>query len=910
MIFERFRSPKYKHQDPQIRELAIAALDPSNPKHKSALHELAFNDSHSAVRIAALTQLASFPLWLKAADTAESNSVKQHAKQVIIAILDNQHSIRISDKEFSTLVSESNNQHLLENLVFNNARLKADEALCLQALNKLSNQYKTLQFFKEHASEWQQQQIIKQGQEVKTLNKLRKSARSEIIIEQIDAQLAAIKAQEEKPLQILRDAKMINAKLLALNETQDYADLQQGLAELSSQFEHLKPTFVALNEDDAAQVISRYLELSEQLQKRLLKLKPAWEQKQRYQANENELAALNENFSQIKLHIIRLIEASLSSPSQDIEAESRLLQKSVVQLTNDAAALAELDQAQQAQLDILKRDVLALSSACEALPDTVNLARYAQSRCAAVQASWQSDQASDNAQHVSKLKELREHKCWKNLPSFVHTEVANTLKQEQAHHRANQRELQERQNKLRKQCQAIMRSIEQGKFKVALAQHKRFIAKWVEAGDEVQAKLQRQFEQVSQEIDKLQSLQAFIAGPRKPELIQRAEQLAQDTAPKDIKKRQQDVAILRDQWRSLGELDTAEDKAYKASFDLAIEHAFAPCRAHFAEQEKQRTANADKATAYIEKMSALCLEDNQQAFVKAFTRIKSQFYAIKALPREQASELRQQFKQASMSAEAQVKEIFANNAAAKGRLLEQVKAIDTELIEQATAEAKNLQQRWRDIGPCDNKTEQALWREFSQVNDAIFARAKALREQSKQTSKAHANQIAIELDNMPISSTDSSALQQVQTRLGELRAELSELDKSHVGQLSRRINEMSKRVAQTLTDIRLQQRKNDRLAALFALPHADASALNKESSAERHELLLQAELILDIASPPEDAKRRKDIQLTLMARRLEGQSLPAVDLLIDQWINCGPLTESDSMQVARIKTLIERYTDA
>ncbi len=89
MIFSRFFSPAHTSSDPQKRLQAIAGLSVSKPAERSALHELAFNDSNSDVSLAALEKLDSFPLWMKMSQTARDEKIRRRAvARVESAIID------------------------------------------------------------------------------------------------------------------------------------------------------------------------------------------------------------------------------------------------------------------------------------------------------------------------------------------------------------------------------------------------------------------------------------------------------------------------------------------------------------------------------------------------------------------------------------------------------------------------------------------------------------------------------------------------------------------------------------------------------------------------------------------------------------------------------------------------------
>ena len=73
---------------------------------------------------------------------------------------------------------------------------------------------------------------------------------------------------------------------------------------------------------------------------------------------------------------------------------------------------------------------------------------------------------------------------------------------------------------------------------------------------------------------------------------------------------------------------------------------------------------------------------------------------------------------------------------------------------------------------------------------------------------------------------------------------------------------------------------------------------------EGKELTIQAEIIADLPSNKADDAERKNLQLQLMASRLEGSYVPIITELLAAWIGCGPLEKTDQALLKRLKKVI------
>src|SRR5690606_19415961 len=113
MIFKSFLTPKYKNNNPQVRLSAIAGLSPDDSEHKSHLHELAFNDANTQVRLAALKRLNQFVLWWKMAETDTNAQIKKQAYQIVEQQLLAAEPDLLTAKERNQFIKECTNNALL-----------------------------------------------------------------------------------------------------------------------------------------------------------------------------------------------------------------------------------------------------------------------------------------------------------------------------------------------------------------------------------------------------------------------------------------------------------------------------------------------------------------------------------------------------------------------------------------------------------------------------------------------------------------------------------------------------------------------------------------------------------------------------------------------------------------------------
>src|SRR5699024_1480540 len=113
------------------------------------------------------------------------------------------------------------------------------------------------------------------------------------------------------------------------------------------------------------------------------------------------------------------------------------------------------------------------------------------------------------------------------------------------------------------------------------------------------------------------------------------------------------------------------------------------------------------------------------------------------IPREHASAMGKRFGRIRHNLQKLIDERAQEVASAKRELIESAQAVlaADQPSRQRAEQAKALQQRWRSLGRAPKGEEQALWQEFRDVCDRIFA----LRDAEQ---KSRAQQVQRRLDAM------------------------------------------------------------------------------------------------------------------------------------------------------------------
>lgn len=852
MIFDRFFTPKHQHKDPAKRLLAIREITEVSPSNKGWLHDLAFNDEDTEVKQAALTALDDFTLWLKAYEESNAEGLRKKAMQEVVTRLED--SSQVSDGIFEEIVLNKRYSDIAKKIRTPSMRLARNHALVLKSLLQDGNDIELQRFFSSTEDNAAKISVIEHFKEdEKTLKKFRKKPATSDIHDLIDAKLLDLKLKAEKPAQITKSGKLINARLNALLDSDDYDVISRTKTSLYAEFEALKTEFMYLDDASAGELTQKYLLLKASVEKRLSDMLPAHEEKLARARLGEELQTLITQVQSINDQVEHLcdVQDKLSFDTQHellgnaINDADEQYQRLAKQLSTQPNKDIQQRQAQlpkdikrvQQMLDnaaIIVKNNEALSSVLEKLQAILNDYEQGDLGFDELQKQFASETAGILAKEQYSTSMMSRFNEVSN-PIQAHIKTAS-----QAQKHASQRCL----NKFR----TVAKLISSGKYKAALHVFKAAETMFNEIPAPNRT-LSKKYEEVSKDIHNIADWQSYIAAPKKPQMLEEATALSNNDTL-SIKQRSDAIKQLRADWNSFGKLNTEEDDKLNDAFDLALEQAFEPCRQHYANMERQREDNANKVTAILSDLARLEDVEEHDTFINTYNALVKSFHAIKSLEHKKRKAFQQSFNQITTPLKQRIADIYQTRVNQKNRLIKQAKAIEAQTVEAQTDDAnaidatanadntgdsdvgaqttalttavdsaKQLQREWKQIGFAGKDNDKELWREFREINDRIFAALSKLKKQQK----AHSDNVLDErherLENLmqaeQLEAASSAAIASKKDQLNALR-----LDKSDVGNVKAKafngkLNHAGKTL-DTLFQSKLQSEKSAQMSSLIA----------------------------------------------------------------------------------------------
>ncbi len=905
MIFKRWFKPKWQHQDAAIRQLAIAELDHQTPQQKEILHELAFNDGAESVRRAALERLNEFSLWWQASKHESAERLKNFAEQQLIQmLLDN----RVSSHLKQQFIAECNRTSVLEQLAAN----ETDAQIKFLLLQRLNRQDLIVQALVGNVLTIAQKlELLAAIADEKVLEKLQKQLSAELS-DFVAARLETLREAKAKPERIRKQVVLFLAKFNAIREKSEIIEANNTFEQSKIEWQGLAADLALLPEH--AEFTAKYQKILELTEAALAPKLAAARELQAQLAAKQRSEKDYQNFSQ-QLNLLEqqlgvaLSEADLEAAAHSQTALDALMTQ--IQATEFSAL----------QLQKLTEHIAKIQTKLNKLPELAESLALSARLIAELSA-----QALPTASDVIEAHHgfLQWQKSFKTqmkalgplMPENFVQGYQTLVQQWQQHCEPLLVEQQKQFKQLKSKFAEFKRLYDAGKYNVLFGLFKGIEQQFAQLPEQQQQQLANDKENAAELIAKLADLQAYIATPRKQQLLAEMQALVNDDSY-SMPDRAAKIKKMRADWNTLGRAEGELDQQLNSDFNAACETAFAPCRVYFSELEAQRAEAAAKKTAIIAELTKAvetnlagkaldqCLQQQTKAWEQAGMLEKSVYAVLQPQFSQLVTQLKQRQSQ-EQKANAEQKQQLVEKAAA---LLASLESVDV------VAAVKELQAQWTATGFAGRKQDQQLWERFRQHCDALFAKRQELRQQQQQVLIQQRENLSAQLQQFIEKSANAIA----SVDLSSLLAELQEFQNLEAVKADRQLTQVARDLRTTLNDkIKAQQilaEKSEYLNLFNVLeqPEVEVSQLpsiyrvvfnqQQEKLLSRADLTLALEWAAGVASPEDEQKRRQEVQMLLLTDKHNSGSSYELTELLGRWLQFGPVTAVERELLNRVKRL-------
>jgi exonuclease SbcC len=421
----------------------------------------------------------------------------------------------------------------------------------------------------------------------------------------------------------------------------------------------------------------------------------------------------------------------------------------------------------------------------------------------------------------------------------------------------------------------------------------------------------KEIAQLSAELGEMNDWQNFATEPKRQELLTKLQAIV-DTplAPTDQADR---LKQLRQSWNDLGRLRRNEQSLQRHFDDLA-EQAFAPCKAHFSDQAAQRTANLQQRRQLCAQLGEfLAQADWQQTELKKLESIsrqaRAEWQSHYPCDHRKLKPVEKQFEALQEQLHDHIRQSKNQNLELKQQLVNQAQALaELDSDNEATGQAKLLQQRWQQIGPAPRKEDQRAWQAFRSACDQVFKRRAEAYQADKAALAAQLAAVNSALDELEQHS-EADDLGELRQRFQaiEEQAAVCKIDaktRKRMNAAEQLIKDRAKAQRRAQQAQRLEQWQNwdiqvseaEQTNSAIEVPHAIFSqrCTGQPQTEDLHRLTLEAEIAADLPSPKADQQQRMALQIELINQGLSNMQLVDSQQLIERWCASGPKTAADA----------------
>ncbi|REL29627.1 DUF349 domain-containing protein [Thalassotalea euphylliae] len=937
MIFSKLFASKanWQHQDPSVRVSCIEQeLQLNEAQDEQIIRQLASEDESALVRRAALLKLNDYSLWQQALTNDSASSIRRVAEQKIVEHIASDDTQLSIEKRIE--FGEQLNKALAEQVL--NQTNSID--LILALFSKLDKPHLLVSIAQQKNQLALWQYIIDNNSDIDSLEKLAKKVNLESASTLLNNKITALKEAEQAPIKITKDAQLNLSKLLALKDVTDYGVVLSKRAELEKEWQVLSEQFQLLSEESAQTFNEKYVTINatldkvfiakaEQYQQAQIAAKVAQQQQDQQQDFEQFLSSTTQAISEAIFENASLDEQQLLN---DIAEFERLVKASVL---SEQAVKSLLVQSQELANKLSKVNEIAASVANA----TQLIARMSQQ----TPPVSQSELSDKQGIFKSWLRDWQEN--MRQASGVLPESIIAAHKEVKTAWLAALAPLEKEQEQLLRQTQRkvsdLKRLLASGKYNAAFGVFNKFKRAYNELTEELQRKLHRDFEHLSEKMAELSDWEHYIATPRKKELLQEIKALAE--TPLDNPNEQADkVKWYRKTWNTLGHADEEVDRELNQAFNQACEQAFAPCRLFYAEQEKIRDAHLATRKELIEHLKLLTEQLSSKdidfkTIESSFNKLNQQWRNAGDVDRKVYRNINQEYQTLSKPVRMAINHYHDDNEKAKQALIDEAQSLashmdDEQAVFDAVNRVKRLQEQWKTVGYAGAKKENRLWQQFRAINDQIFGQRQQVQSKHKQESAEQLSSVKATLEalnaKLTAETTTPSNIKALQSEAQQLKQQLlgeSHPNKTALGQVSQFVSQCQSKLElllaqsskkdwqqvfalfEQIAQESLTRQACEDTAAYESLSKASKRKvldhLSEQNAENRLALTITLEIIAGVESPAQDQAQRRTIQVELMQQKMNSGELTSAEDKLWSWLNDGQLTAEDLLLIDRAKRI-------
>ena len=224
----------------------------------------------------------------------------------------------------------------------------------------------------------------------------------------------------------------------------------------------------------------------------------------------------------------------------------------------------------------------------------------------------------------------------------------------------------------------------------------------------------------------------FATSDKRTELINSVNAISSKNL--EPRKLANEINSLQKQWQNLDQHGKTASKEKWATFKEACEQAWLPCKDYFAELEGKKEENKNKKLELISQIESFPSGKTPESItviqiVKFLKSVHEKWKIFSPVPDKDFQDLNKKFRESREGINVLLAGVEDFNKSQKEALIEEVKNLSMEEIDETVEKIKELQDQWRTLGPAGKKLDPEINKVFDdECNKFLMVKDKELDE--------------------------------------------------------------------------------------------------------------------------------------------------------------------------------------
>ena len=240
-------------------------------------------------------------------------------------------------------------------------------------------------------------------------------------------------------------------------------------------------------------------------------------------------------------------------------------------------------------------------------------------------------------------------------------------------------------------------------------------------GKPVPSRFRHKFQRLNFTAKEYDDWAEFATSDKRTELITAVNSLANKNL--EPRKLANEINSLQKQWQDLDQHGKTASKEKWGIFKEACEKAWLPCKDYFAELESNKEENKTKKLDLISQIEAFPSGKTAEnitviQIVKFLKGVHEKWKMFSPVPDKDFQELNKKFRDSRDGINTLLADVESFNRAQKESLIAEVNSLNKDEIDEAVVKIRELQEKWRTLGPAGKKLDPEINKQF---DDACYA---------------------------------------------------------------------------------------------------------------------------------------------------------------------------------------------